>query len=97
MRDRGVDDSELAAAKQHLYGSTVLGNESPGARMSHLAEKGLLGEDDLDISGELERLQNATRDDVSELARELLSERLALAAVGPVDAARFPNGGWSLP
>ena len=96
LRDGDVTEDELCAAKQHLRGSLLLGHESSGARMGYLAEQVLCGEDNLELARDLEAVQRVQRREVVELAGDILSGPLALAAVGPVSGDRLPRGGWEL-
>ena len=64
--------------------------------MAFLAEQVLLGEGDLRLDALLEALAGVSLDQVNRLAQELLADRLALAAVGPVSASHLPTGGWEI-
>jgi predicted Zn-dependent peptidase len=97
LRDRGISDAEIEAAREHLRANLVLGHDSPTARMAHLAEQVLIGADELAVAASIAAIQGVTADQVWELARELLSERLAVAAVGPVPAGALPETGWVIP
>jgi predicted Zn-dependent peptidase len=92
----GVRDDELAAAKQQLHTAAVLARESTGARMAFLAERVLQGERAPDAAGVLAALARTTREQVNALAARLGEAPLALAAVGPVEAARLPRDGLEL-
>ncbi len=97
LRDHGPEEQELAAAKRHLATGHRLAFELPGARAGYLAEQALIEDDELEPRLALERLERVELADVRELARELLSGPLALAAVGPLSPARFRHGGFGLP
>ena len=97
VRGGGIQSDEVDTAKQHLHTSTVLGHESTGARMAHLAECVLLGAADLSVAADLRAIARVDLDGVNALAGELLAEPLALAAVGPLRAERFPAQGWEIP
>jgi hypothetical protein len=60
--------------------------------MAYLANLVLQAEDYLDLGRDLERVERVALDDLRELAAELLSEPLALAAVGPVPPGALPCG-----
>jgi predicted Zn-dependent peptidase len=97
VRDGAISDEELAHAKTHVRGGTVLAYESPGVRLGHLAEKAMLGEEDLRLAQDLEELEAVSLDELRELSAELLDGRLALAVVGPVDDGELPAEGLELP
>jgi hypothetical protein len=65
--------------------------------MAHLAEQVLIGADDLTLEGSIAASQSVTAKQVRALAGELLSERLAVAAVGPVPSGVLPESGWVIP
>jgi predicted Zn-dependent peptidase len=89
FRQDPATPDELSRAKENLKGRVVLSLESTTARMNRLgssvlAELPLLSVDEL-----IERIDAVTRDDLQELAGELLAPE-ALSAVGiGGDAARF--------
>lgn len=97
VRDGAIDDDELEHARTHVRGGTVLACESPGVRLGHLAEKALLGEEDLRPQRDLELLDAVTAPELRALAGELLAGPLALAVVGPVAASELPPAGLELP
>ena len=89
FRQDPATPDELSRAKENLKGRVVLSLESTTARMNRLgssvlAELPLLSVDEL-----IERIDAVTRDDLQDLARELLAPE-ALSAVGiGGDADRF--------
>ena len=97
VRDAGISEAELEAAREHLRVSLLLGHESTGARMGYLAEQVLFGEENLELERDLEELQRVTLDDVHALAACVLGAPLPLAVVGPVDSDSLPAAGWVLP
>jgi predicted Zn-dependent peptidase len=97
LRDEGVSDAEMEAAREHLRGNLVLGHEAPSSRMAHLAEQVMIGADDLTLAASIEAIQGVTADQVREVAGELLEDRLAVAAVGPVPPGVLPGAGWEIP
>jgi len=96
VRAGGVTSEELATAKLHLRTSSLLGYESTGARMAYLAEQVMLGDPELSLAAELEAVERTSLEELRELAAELLSAPLALAAVGPVPADLGADG-WEIP
>jgi predicted Zn-dependent peptidase len=97
LRRDGVSGEELEAARLQLHTSMVLAHETPGGRMSFLADQALAGSERLDLEAALDELAAVEREQVNALARELFSEPLAVAAVGPVDPSRLPRQGWEIP
>jgi len=90
LRDRGVDNAELAKAKNHIKGSLMLSMESTSARMSKLAKEELyfgryfsLEE----ILGEIDKVTGQVQD----LAYELLRpSSYSLSALGQVTRKDLP-------
>jgi predicted Zn-dependent peptidase len=83
LRGDGVADDELARAKEHVKGRTVLALESTPGRMSRNARAALFGLPFLTIDEIIEKVDAVTTDDVTELARELYSpDRLSAACIG---------------
>ena len=97
VRDSGVQAAEVDQAKTLIHGSTVLAHESNTALLGYIADKTLLGEDDLELESDLAELADVRREQVHSLAEELFSGPWALAAVGPVDRDQLPATGWELP
>ncbi len=85
----GVTDDEMRRAVGQLSGASALALEDSDTRMSRLGRSEItLGEfSDLDES--LRRLALVTANDVSELAIELASRPLSIAAVGTVERETF--------
>jgi predicted Zn-dependent peptidase len=92
VRDGALGADELEAARQSFRTGLLLGHESSAARMAYLANLVLQAEDYLDLGRDLERVERVALEDLRELAAELLSEPLALAAVGPVPPGALPCG-----
>jgi predicted Zn-dependent peptidase len=85
----GVTDDEMRRAVGQLSGASALALEDSDTRMSRLGRSEItLGEfNDLDES--LRRLALVSPADVQELAQELVSRPLSIAAVGTVEEAIF--------
>jgi len=82
---RGLTEEELQRGRGQVRGSTVLGHEDPGARMTRIAKSELHGDPLLPISGILERIDAVTGAQVRDVARELLDAPMTLAVIGPFD------------
>jgi predicted Zn-dependent peptidase len=84
LRSDGVGDDELARAKEHVKGRTVLALESTPGRMSRNARAALFDLPFLAIDEIIERVDAVSAEQVLELARELYApERLSAACIGP--------------
>lgn len=87
----GLDEAELQRAKGQVKGSMVLGQEDPGSRMSRLAKAELSDEPVESLDTVLARVDSVDREAVHEVARELLTGRFTLAAIGPFDETHTFN------
>ncbi|MDQ3029725.1 MAG: insulinase family protein, partial [Actinomycetota bacterium] len=92
MAEHGATETEVERGKGQLKGSSVLGLEDSGSRMSRIAKAELLHGEHIGLGELLRRIDAVTRDDVCALATELLTAPPALAVVGPFDGAdRFAD------
>lgn len=83
LRTTPVGAEELARAKEHVKGRTVLVLESTSARMSRNGNAVLFGLPLLGIDEIIARIDAVTIDDVAELAAELYApERISAACIG---------------
>ncbi len=86
----GITDDELRRGKGQLKGGLVLGLEDTGARMTRIAKAELVTGELPGVDEALSRIEAVTLQDVSEVARELFSQKPTLAVVGPLrGAGRF--------
>jgi predicted Zn-dependent peptidase len=83
VAERGLTDAEVARAKGSLRGSTVLGLEDTGSRMSRIGKSQLVDGELPTVGQVLARTAAVTPDDVREVAADVLRRPLAMAAVGP--------------
>ncbi len=79
----GLSDAELARGKGQLRGGLVLGLEDAGSRMTRIGTAELDHGEHHTVEHELCRIDAVTREQVGELARELLSRPVTAAVVGP--------------
>ncbi|WP_051232089.1 M16 family metallopeptidase [Pseudonocardia asaccharolytica] len=79
----GLTEAELVRAKGSLRGGLVLGCEDTASRMNRLGRSELDHGRQRSISESLDRIAAVTGDDVSAVARELLSVPQTAAVVGP--------------
>ncbi|HET6794659.1 MAG TPA: pitrilysin family protein [Acidimicrobiales bacterium] len=81
--DGGVTDREVAVAKGHIRGETALSLEDSAARMSRIARSVLLHGEVLSVDEVTARVEAVTTDQVSEVAKAILSGPRMLSVVGP--------------
>jgi predicted Zn-dependent peptidase len=85
----GVTADELARANGQLSGASALALEDSDTRMSRLGRAELSMAEFVDLDEALRRLELVTADGVCELAEELVSRPLTIAAVGTIDPEAF--------
>ncbi|CAN5339189.1 pitrilysin family protein [soil metagenome] len=85
----GVTDDEMRRAVGQLSGASALALEDSDTRMSRLGRSEITLGEYADLDEALRRLALVTPDDVRELAVELASRPLSVAAVGTVEASVF--------
>lgn len=89
LGDDGVTDDEMRRAVGQLSGASALALEDSDTRMSRLGRSEITLGEFADLDESLRRLALVSADDVRELAVELCSRPLSIAAVGTVDASLF--------
>jgi predicted Zn-dependent peptidase len=89
MASDGITDAEHARAVGQLGGASALALEDSDTRMSRLGRSELTLGEYVDLDESLRRLAAVQRDDVRELAAELVAGPLSVAAVGVVDESTF--------
>jgi predicted Zn-dependent peptidase len=85
----GVTEDEMRRAVGQLSGASALALEDSDTRMSRLGRSEITLGEFADLDESLRRLALVTPTDVRELAAELVSRPLSIAAVGTVEAAAF--------
>jgi predicted Zn-dependent peptidase len=85
----GVTDDEMRRAVGQLSGASALALEDSDTRMSRLGRSEITLGEYADLDEALRRLALVTPDDVRDLATELASRPLSIAAVGTVEASLF--------
>ncbi len=89
LRSDGVGEEELARAKEHVKGRTVLGLESTPGRMGRNARSALFDMPFLSIDETIAKVDAVSASDIVDLARELYApENLSAACIG-ADEDRF--------
>ncbi len=86
---RGLTAEELDRGKGQLRGSTVLGLEDTGSRMSRIGKSELVYDSLLSVDEVLARIDAVTLEEVNALAREVLEQRPTLTVIGPFEGREF--------
>jgi predicted Zn-dependent peptidase len=89
LAERGVTADELRRSVGQLSGSSALALEDSDVRMSRLGRAEIGTGEFLDLDEQIRRFEAVTPAAVQELAAELLTRPLSLAAVGAADAAQL--------
>lgn len=89
LADTGISEDELRRARGQLGGASALALEDSDARMSRLGRSELTLGEFTDLDETLVRLGSVTRGEVRELAAELVSGPLSIAAVGAIESDTF--------
>ncbi|ATL72109.1 insulinase family protein [Nocardia terpenica] len=84
----GISDAECARAKGSLRGGLVLGLEDSGSRMNRIGRSELSYGNHRSVSETLARIDAVTTDEVSAVARTLLSRPFAASVAGPYRRTR---------
>jgi len=85
----GVTADEIARALGQLSGASALALEDSDTRMSRLGRSEITFGEFADLDESLRRLALVTANEVQQLAEDLVSRPMSLAAVGTVDAGTF--------
>jgi len=88
LRTEGPREDEIERARAYAAGRRVLAFENTNAVARYAASQTVVFGQDIDPDGAIAVLDDTTADDVREVARGI-SEDLAVACVGPHDAAEF--------
>ena len=91
MASGGVTADELRRAVGQLSGGAALALEDSDTRMSRLGRSEITLGEFVDLDESLRRLHLVTRDDVRDLAADLASREVSVAAVGSVDDDMFAS------
>ena len=85
----GVTDEEIRRAQGQLSGASALALEDSDTRMSRLGRSEITLGEFVDLDEALRRISLVTVDGIRELAEELVSRPLSIAAVGTVNEKTF--------
>ena len=80
----GITKDELRRAQGQISGSLVLGLEDPSSRMSRLGRAELVMGELPSLDEMLSRVEAVTRQDVADLAADLMGRRKVRLALSPV-------------
>jgi predicted Zn-dependent peptidase len=83
VESKGLSERDLAIAKGQMKGSTVLGLEDSGARMTRIGRSSLVHGHVIEVDELLDRIEAVTADDVERVVRGLAGEERVVAAIGP--------------
>ena len=86
---KGFTIEEVSRGKGQLRGSTVLGLEDTGSRMSRIGKSELVYDQLLSVDEVLECIDSVTPDDVNAVAREVLDAPQTLTIIGPFEGREF--------
>ena len=87
-----VPEAELRRTKDHLKGSLVLGLESTGSRMSHLARQEIYFDRQFGLDETLQGIERVTTEDVQRVATELFGKgALSATVLGNVNGLQLPR------
>ena len=89
LADEGVTDDEMCRASGQLGGASALALEDSDTRMSRLGRSEITMGEFSDLDEALRKLALVTATDVRELAQDLASRPLSIAAVGTVEEGVF--------
>ncbi|GAB3617935.1 pitrilysin family protein [Okibacterium endophyticum] len=92
----GVTDDEMRRANGQLSGASALALEDSDTRMSRLGRAEITLGEFTDLDENLRRLALVTARDVQELAHDLVSRPISLAAVGAIDDDVFAGFGSAI-
>jgi predicted Zn-dependent peptidase len=88
----GLTEAEVVRGRGMAKGGLVLGLEDTGSRMSRLGKGELLYPKLLSVDDLLALVDAVTVEQVREVAADLLTRPMSLAAIGPLDEDRFAAG-----
>lgn len=91
LASHGVSSDEMRRATGQLSGASALALEDSDTRMSRLGRAEITLGEFIDLDEALRRLDLVTADDVQQLAEDLASRPLSIAAVGTIDETAFSS------
>jgi predicted Zn-dependent peptidase len=89
VAEHGLTDAEVARGKGQVKGGLVLGLEDASSRMSRIGKAELVYGEVLCVDELLARVDAVTRDDIRDVATDLLGRPRCLAVIGPFEEQDF--------
>lgn len=89
MATKGLSMEEIQKGKEQVKGSMMLSLESTSSRMSRLGKNELLLGREVTLDETLEGINEVGVDDVRAVAEQILAQKFAVAAVGPIAEDRL--------
>jgi predicted Zn-dependent peptidase len=89
IAENGLTDEELRKGKEQVKGSMMLSLESTSSRMSRLGKNELLLGREVTLDETIAGINAVTAEDIRRVAREVLKQPFAVAAVGMVPDSAF--------
>ena len=84
MAAEGVSEQELLRAKGSLKGGIAISLEDANSRMTRLGRAEVAGTEHLSTEERIARVEAVSREDVAEVASQLLGGHRVIGAVGPL-------------
>lgn len=85
----GLTAEELQQGKEQVKGSMMLSLESTSSRMSRLGKNELVLGREVTLDETIQGINGVTEGDIRSVARDILQQKFAIAAVGPVEGINF--------
>ncbi len=84
LREEGLTDKELAAAKRYLLGNLKIGMQTNGSQAMQMALDELYGQGYDHMPRYIQKIESVTREDINRAVKDIiLPERYILVTVGP--------------
>src|SRR5207302_1678084 len=93
ISENGLHLDELERAGGHMKGSLVLSLEDTSGRMSRIGRSEISHGEILSVDEVLERIDSVGPEDAHRAARNVLSQPMALAVIGPFEQGAFDTRG----
>ena len=93
ISENGLHIDELERARGHMKGSLVLSLEDTSGRMSRIGRSEISHGEILSVDEVLERIDAVGPEDAHRAARNVLSQPMALAVIGPFEQGAFDTRG----
>jgi predicted Zn-dependent peptidase len=84
VAESGLTEEEILKGKEQVKGSMMLSLESTSSRMSRLGKNELLLNREVSLDETIQELNAVTFEDIRSIAKQILSQKFSVAAVGPI-------------